>query len=171
MASHVPTLPDLSGARDLLALLADREAAAAMLVKMEKLADEINLSLTIRGTVEEIEELRRRADSEFARAKQFGAETMATIEQAHAKLAADKKAFLQHMDTREAALRDERTALLEQVRLERDAITAREHAAKAAQSEFDEHRQRVADKEAWAEQMISEYRGKLHGLREYLKGV
>ena len=165
---QVPELPDLAR---LIALLADKEAGADYLAKLEALADEIAMGIEIKGTVDEIRKLKAQTEADRATAERVL--TAAHEDAERVRVAAAR--VLRESQERAAAADDrvatDRAAFETSCRLRDDRSKDRAAQLDVREAQLAEAQVRVTEKEHWAETTAHEYREKLAKLREFAATV
>ena len=161
----------LTNVQDLVVLLTNPEDAARQLEEMRQLAESIERGLTIQGTIEEINALKRLAQQDRAQARDMLATAQIEEDAGRSLLAQDRTAFTQTMKTEREKFAEDRAEYLQRMRVKESALDTREAAAGVLEVLTNDRQERLTAKEAAAEKLAVECRSKLASLREYLKGV
>ena len=164
-------MPSLTNVQDLLAVLANPEDAARQLEEMRQLAERVEQALTIQGTIEEIDALKRLAQQDRAQAREMLATAQVEEDAGRGLLAQDRAAFTQTMRAEREKFAEDRAEYLQRMRVKESALDTREAAAGVLEVLTNDRQERLTAKEAAAEKLAVECRSKLASLREYLKGV
>lgn len=169
--SPVSALLGFSEAKDLLSLVANPEAALEALQKMEKIAKEINTKIELKGTVDEIRDLRGRAQGEFVQACEERRIVRAEADAAREVLAQERAMFKAHMQAQEEELLAGHCERLETFRLEQAKLVDHQHDLRRLQAECDARQHQLDEKTVWAERLIETYQEKLASMKQFLRNT